>query len=85
MQNIAAGIHALAAPMIQALSDTFANPKNCAAIEKAAGMLESTDEPIKNIADECGFSTPVFFAREFKQHFNSSPSFYRKQNRSTPR
>ena len=38
-QNIAAGIHALAAPMIQALSDTFANPKNCAAIEKAAGML----------------------------------------------
>jgi AraC-like DNA-binding protein len=54
-------------------------------LEKAAGMLESTDEPIKNIADECGFSTPVFFAREFKQHFNSSPSFYRKQNRSTTR
>ena len=54
-------------------------------LEKAAGMLELTDEPIKNIADECGFSSPMFFAREFKQHFNCSPSFYRKQNKSTPR
>ncbi len=48
-------------------------------LEKAARMLTVTGEPVKHIADECGFSTPVFFAREFKQHFNCTPTEYRRQ------
>ena len=38
-QSSAAKIHALAAPMIQAFSDTFADPRNCCAIVQASQML----------------------------------------------
>lgn len=51
-------------------------------LEKAAQMLCLSDEPVKKIADECGFSTPMFFAREFRQHFACTPTEYRKKGRS---
>ena len=49
-------------------------------MEKAATMLSFSNEPIKNIADECGFSSPMFFAREFKQHYNCTPKEFRKKH-----
>lgn len=49
-------------------------------LEKAASMLSFSNEPIKNIADECGFSSPMFFAREFKQHYNCTPKEFKKKH-----
>ena len=50
-------------------------------LEKAANMLSLSSEPIKNIASECGFSSPMFFAREFRQHYQCTPTAFRKQRR----
>lgn len=48
-------------------------------LEKAARMLSFSSEPIKTIAAECGFSSPMFFAREFRQHYCCTPTAFRRQ------
>ena len=48
-------------------------------MEKAVRMLSFSQEPIKKIADECGFSSPMFFARVFRQHYGCAPSEFRKR------
>ena len=53
-------------------------------MKNAARMLCLSDEPIKNIAAECGFSSPMFFAREFRQHYHCPPTVFRKKQRSLP-
>ncbi len=50
-------------------------------LEQACHLLMIHDTSIKNIAAECGFSSPMFFSREFKQHYGVSPTTYRKQQR----
>ena len=48
-------------------------------LEKAGGMLVlNPQESITNIALECGFNEPNYFARQFRQHIGVSPSDYRK-------
>jgi AraC-like DNA-binding protein len=44
----------------------------------AKKMLLETGKPIKEIAYETGFSSPNFFARQFKKTFGKSPSEFRK-------
>ncbi len=47
-------------------------------LERAAGMLTwNSEEPISNIALECGFSSPAHFARAFKAHFGATASEFR--------
>ena len=48
-------------------------------LEKAARLLSISNEPVKNIADECGFSSPMFLAREFRKHYQCTPTEFRKQ------
>ena len=48
-------------------------------MEKAARMLTIGNEPVKTVAGECGFSSPMFFAREFRKYYHCPPSKYRKQ------
>ena len=48
-------------------------------LEKAARLLSISNEPVKNIACECGFSSPMFLAREFKKHYCCTPTEYRQQ------
>lgn len=50
-------------------------------LEKACSMLSSNpDMKLISIAMNCGFSTPSSFAKAFRQHYNMSPSEYRKCN-----
>jgi len=47
-------------------------------LQAAADLLKSGRLGVTEIALECGFSDPSYFARQFRQHFGVSPSEYRK-------
>ncbi len=49
-------------------------------LERACNLLQVHNLSIKAIAAECGYGSPMFFAREFKQHYGTSPSRYRRDN-----
>lgn len=44
----------------------------------AAEKLHTTRRPIRQIAEECGFSTPFSFSRAFRQHFGMAPRTFRQ-------
>lgn len=46
-------------------------------IRRACELLDTTDEPIKRIASEIGFSDPLYFTRVFTKVHGLSPSAYR--------
>ena len=46
-------------------------------ILKACGMLVSSLDPIKSIANECGFKNEFYFSRIFKKYMKVSPENYR--------
>ncbi|MCF8716241.1 helix-turn-helix domain-containing protein [Joostella atrarenae] len=50
-------------------------------IHIATRMLIHTEEPISQIAFSCGFESPPFFFRKFKELKNTSPGNYRKKYR----
>ncbi len=47
-------------------------------LELARRLLETTDLPIVQIANQCGFESPPHFNRTFKKAFGTSPARYRK-------
>ena len=42
-------------------------------IEKAARLLRTTDDTVMSIGLSCGFSSPCYFSRTFKQHKGLTP------------
>lgn len=46
-------------------------------LKHAAEMLHSTDKSVSEIAYMCGFSSPSYFNRRFKEMFGMAPSEYR--------
>lgn len=52
-------------------------------MQKASEFLETTDLPIKIIADKLGFEDTFYFGRSFKKINGVSPSVYRKAIRKT--
>ena len=46
-------------------------------LELAARLLMLHNGNIKQIAYEAGFSSPMFFSREFRQHYGMTPSAFR--------
>lgn len=44
----------------------------------AKEKLETTDNLVYQIAEQCGYSNTEHFSRQFKKHFGSSPQAYRK-------
>jgi AraC-like DNA-binding protein len=46
-------------------------------IQRACELLDTTNEPIKRIASEIGFSDPLYFSRVFTKVHGMSPSAYR--------
>ncbi len=50
-------------------------------IEKACGLLESTDKPIKEIVAMCGYADSNFFIRVFKREMGMTMSQYRERKR----
>ncbi len=47
-------------------------------LRAAMQLLTSTDRPIREIAQECGFSTPAHFTAAFKERYNLTPSEARR-------
>jgi len=50
-------------------------------LNRAKEMLEGTDTRITDIAYDCGFSDPGYFARLFKKYTGKSPSAFRSLSR----
>ena len=44
----------------------------------AVKLLENTKEPVKEIADQCGFADPFYFSNTFRRFYGVSPRTYRK-------
>lgn len=51
---------------------------NSVRLKKASQLLEETKINITDVALECGFDDPNYFARLFKKNYGQSPSTYRK-------
>lgn len=50
-------------------------------VHEASKLLRSTDLPIAQIAERCGFQSPTFFARKFKQIVGTTPTQCRQKSR----
>lgn len=48
-------------------------------IDKAKNALRYSDRPVKQIARECGFSSPYYFSRCFHEETGLSPTAFREQ------
>lgn len=49
-------------------------------LTKAAELLKITNQPIKNIADQCGYPNQLYFSQAFKKYYGLSPREWRRQN-----
>lgn len=49
-------------------------------LEKAKGLLLTTDKTISEIAYETGFTDPNWFGKAFKEQFETTPSVFRKSS-----
>ncbi len=49
-------------------------------LKQAASLLLATDLPLKEVAAQFGFADAFHFSRRFRNHFELSPSQYRKDN-----
>ena len=48
-------------------------------LKAAKRMLELTDKPAADIAEECGFTDASYFAKTFKSAFGETPKEYRNR------
>ncbi|GMA65156.1 AraC family transcriptional regulator [Alicyclobacillus fastidiosus] len=46
-------------------------------LRHASRLLERTTEQISEISDLCGFQSPYYFTRKFREHYGMSPTQYR--------
>jgi two-component system response regulator YesN len=56
--------------------DTVVNFTRTVRLENARRLITYNDLPFKEIADECGFSDPSYFGRNFRQLFGITPAQY---------
>lgn len=64
----------------QTLGQTFFDYINSLRLSHATEMLLSTNLTLEVIAEKSGFNSLSTFRRCFLQHYNTSPSVYRKEN-----
>jgi AraC-like DNA-binding protein len=60
----------------------FVEYVNQVRLNKACYLLRETDNQIRNIAADCGFSTISNFNKQFRKSLSSSPGEYREQFRT---
>jgi AraC family transcriptional regulator len=53
-------------------------------VDEARRRLRRSEEPISNIALDCGFTTHAHFAAAFRQRMGVTPTAYRQQVRLRP-
>ena len=51
-------------------------------MQYAAQLLSASDTPIGEIVLQCGFESASHFSKTFRQHFNMTPSEYRRKKKS---
>ena len=66
------------------LGVSFAEYVDHVRVENSRERLEKTDDPVDNIASDCGYRTPVAFVRAFKARNGVTPSDYRRDRRMPP-
>jgi AraC-like DNA-binding protein len=49
-------------------------------LRRATRLLLSTEMPIRQVAESCGFPSASFFSRKFSQFYKITPLAYRKKN-----
>ena len=54
-------------------------------MEKASGLLESSDDSLSQIADRLGYSSPFHLSATYKKYYGMAPSAYRKAFKSGKR
>lgn len=68
----------------EVLKTNFHNRLAYYRVQKAKGLLQTTDWPLYHIADECGFSCYCQFSKTFKRVTKTTASAYRKFNIAEP-
>lgn len=53
-------------------------------LARAAQMLRSSSWRVSQIALQCGFADPYYFATRFRRRYGTSPSDFRRQARAAP-
>ena len=53
-------------------------------LRRAKDQLISSDKPIQEIAENCGYNNIEHFCRQFKRHIGCSPGKYRQNARKSP-
>lgn len=53
---------------------------NSLKLKYACSLLRSTEHNMETIAEKCGFNSPSYFSKMFKDNFKLSPSEYRKNH-----
>lgn len=48
-------------------------------LEIACILLETTNDSIDSISRNCGFESSAYFTKQFKAHYNTTPTKYRKK------
>lgn len=51
-------------------------------LEKACRLIGLTDEPLKRIAEQLGFSSPYHFSTAFKRQFGVAPAHWRRSQQA---
>lgn len=54
-------------------------------LERAAGMLVSSESDITDLAFQAGYQTPASFTRAFKKEFGKTPTEFRNSGRIVPK
>lgn len=49
-------------------------------LTNAAELLRITNQPIKNIAEQCGYPNQLHFSQAFKKYYGLAPKEWRRQN-----
>lgn len=61
---------------------TFTQYLNEYRVSQACGLLINTEEPVEEVAYQCGYPNMAFFHRQFKKIVGNTPLQYRKQFRA---
>lgn len=53
-------------------------------LTQAAGQLHTTEKAVAAIAEDTGFANAGYFCRKFRQHYQMSPTEYRRNQKNSP-